>query len=375
MTSQPHSLFLHIGSEKTGTKSIQQFLSDRHRILWRRHRVHYPVRSALYFGGAHSPFTSAFLPPAEVDFLPPGAAIGPERIKSELQSISASLKRASGAPHAILLSSEHLSSRLDSGAIARASSVVRDALPDYATRVIYFVRSQPGQYCAGLSTHLKSAGNNWVSPDRIFSNVRYYNHLDVATDWRNVFGDGNISVVNYHRGNAISSLLEAIAPGRANESIPVKYRNNKSLSYEQSAILRAINSRFAPAGQVSPEMFRFQRKYVQMVVGHLDVMPMKRSNISKTLSDHDRKRFIDEFGGPNDELQKSFRTSFNLNDHMDMPADDIEGGEQEIESARREIELWQAIARDAPEPVQGEAAFMDYMNRHLRRMRYRAATI
>jgi hypothetical protein len=70
-TTKPKELILDIGSEKTGSTSIQAALTTSSKALLRSQRVHYSVRTPLFLHAAHFPFTGAFLEPRELDFAPP----------------------------------------------------------------------------------------------------------------------------------------------------------------------------------------------------------------------------------------------------------------------------------------------------------------
>jgi hypothetical protein len=368
-----HSLCLHIGGEKTGSKSIQQYFSDRHRGLWQNHRVFYPVRSPLFLGSAHFPVLTAFLPRAKMEFLPSGVAVTAGQIGDELRSIARLLSDSSPDPHAILLSAEHFSSRLRGQDIHRLAAVLGEALPDYRIMVVYHVRSQDGLYCASLSTHLKGVGTEWRLPGAARQGW-IYDHSAIAEGWAHAFGRDNVRIVNFHADNAIRAILAIVAPTAPALMVPSKYRNNRSLSWEQAQILHVVNNAFGPALAISDRMMRFRLNYNEMVMSYLDEAPVQRTALTDTLTEADRRMLRDHFGASNDALQRAFRTDFNLNTYLASEYGDRAGTHQVNEATNTELSLWRAIASHAPGPNEGEVAMMRYMDRQLRRMRQRAVT-
>jgi hypothetical protein len=368
-----HSLYLHIGGEKTGTKSIQQYFSDRHRGLWQDHRVFYPVRSPLFLWGAHFPILTAFLPRAKMEFLPSGVAVTAGQFAHELRSAARLLSDSSSDPHAILLSAEHFSSRLRGQDIHRLASVVGEALPDYRILVVYHVRSQDGLYCASLSTHLKGVGTEWRLPEAV-RREPHYDHFAIAEGWAQAFGRDNVRIVNFHADNAIRAIMSAVAPAAPDLVIPSKYRNNRSLSWEQAQILHVVNNAFGPALAISDRLMRFRVNYNEMVMSYLDEVPVQRTALTDTLTEAERRMFRNEFGASNDALQYAFRTEFNLNTYLASEPLGRAAMHQVNETTQAEISLWKAVVGNAPRPGEGEATMMRYMDRQLRRLRQRAVT-
>jgi hypothetical protein len=368
-----HSLYLHIGGEKTGTKSIQQYFSDRHRGLWQEHRIFYPVRSPLFLSGAHFPILTAFLPRAKMEFLPSGVAVTSGQIGDELRSTARMLADSSSDPHAILLSAEHFSSRLRGQDIHRLAAVLGEALPDYRIMVVYHVRSQDGLYCASLSTHLKGVGTEWRMPGDV-KRGSLYDHFAIAEGWAQAFGRDNVRIVNFHADNAIRAILSAVAPTAPDLTVPGKYTRNRSLSWEQARILHVINNAFGPALAITDRMMRFRFNYNEMVVSYLDEAPIQLTPLTDTLTDAERRTLRNEFGASNDALQHAFRTEFNLNTYLASEHRGCSGTHQVNVATQAEISLWMAIAGNAPRPDEGEATMMRYMDRQLRRLRQRAIT-
>ena len=368
MSDAVHSVVLHIGAEKTGTKSIQQYFSDRHRGLWHSHRVFYPARGPLFLGSAHFPILTAFLPRESMQFVPPGMSITPEQVGAELRSISRLLKDGSPAPHSILLSAEHFSSRLKGDGIRRLASLLREALPDYRTTIVYQVRSQDGFYSASVSTHLKSAGTGWPSPDSARKGT-FYDHFAVAEEWAEAFGREHVRIVNFHKDDAIRAMLSIVAPAAAEIAVPGKYRNNRSLSWEQARILQTINGIFGPPD--SHRMMVFRVNYNERVISHLETAPIQRTALTDILPEFELQMFRTEFGASNDRLQQVYRTDFNLNDYM-TATNHGRRGHQVNQATQTEMSLWTEVASHAPRPGEGEATMMRYMEQQLRRLRLRS---
>ena len=247
--------------------------------------------------------------------------------------------------------------------------MLREALPDYRTTIVYQVRSQDGFYSASVSTHLKSAGIGWPSPESARKGT-LYDHFAIAEDWAAAFGRENVRIVNFHKDNAISAMLSIVAPAASEIAVPGKYRNNRSLSWEQARILHTVNTIFGPPD--THRMMVFRVGYNERVISHLDAAPIQRTAMTDVLPESELRMFRTEFGASNDLLQQVYRTDFNLNDHMTETGHNQRREHHVNEATQAEMSLWTQVASHAPHPGEGEAIMMRYMDQQLRRLRLRS---
>ncbi len=69
-------------------------------------------------------------------------------------------------------------------------------------------------------------------------------------------------------------MLSIVAPAASEIAIPGKYRNNRSLSWEQARILHTVNTIFGPPDTHSHRMTVFRVNYNGRVISYLDAAPI-----------------------------------------------------------------------------------------------------
>ncbi len=205
-------LYLHIGTEKTGSTSIQFACAMNHERL-RKAGFLYPrvpgernhVRLTLY---AIDHGRSADLRPR--------AGLGLdrdyERFKHEFQhSLLQEISQSSCS--AVVLSNEHLSSRLHRiEEINRLAEIVREITDDM--KIIVYLRPQHELAASAYSTSVKSGSTEELELP-IDDKQPYFNYALMLDPWASVFGEGNISVRIYNRlqmptGDVVKDFLSAI---------------------------------------------------------------------------------------------------------------------------------------------------------------------
>ena len=305
------TLYLHIGSEKTGTTSIQVALTTYSDALRESGGVYYPVRTPLFLDTAHFPLVGAFLEPDELDFVPPACRLSIADVRQSLQLLAAEKNG-----HSLILSAEHFSSRLPFSKLAILKDVLKEALPDYFVKIIYYVRSQPSLHCSSISTFVKGFGTDWPKPSNIKSDNRYYNYLHVASEWAREFGRENVQVLNFHQGDAVSTFSAATSFEFPSGFRSRKFFENSSLSYEECRLLECVNSLFKPLDWKSYEGFYERCRLRDQFLNHVRGLPILQTPLSSMLTEGDFDHFMCEFRESNDRLQESFNLDFNLNNYI-----------------------------------------------------------
>jgi hypothetical protein len=187
-------IFLHIGGEKTGTTTLQHFLT-RNAAQLRRMGFHYPcaAKDLCFDGIGHFPVAASLIS-EKAEFLS-------DKSQSTLPFVLGQLAQSlSVTKDTTILSCEHLSSRVK---LTPQLMTLRDALPAADVKVIYYLREPSDLALAAWSTDVCCGGKRPFNADDVTPENRYYNHLETLTLWGSVFGDSNLIVREYSRSHLI----------------------------------------------------------------------------------------------------------------------------------------------------------------------------
>ena len=237
------TLFLHIGTEKTGTTTLQTMFARNREVLSNAGLL-YPrtpgpdnhVGSALYA--------------LDLEDRPDlRAAVGlasPEDLAAYRDTFVARLSQEADASHcgALLISNEHLSSRLTQQAqIERLVHGLRQVTP--TIRVVVYLRPQYQLAPSWYSTSIKSGNTDPFSPPQNDGDY-FYNYDKLLRNWESVVSRSNISVRLFDRarfvgGNLIDDFLTAIGQHRP-AGLTVPSDQNTSLDAQTLEFLRLANT-------------------------------------------------------------------------------------------------------------------------------------
>lgn len=238
-------LHLHIGTEKTGTTTVQSFLA-RNRVLLARNGVFVP-RSLGSDNHRKLPVL-AYDPDFTDEFLRHEGLVEPDLRHAALARWTAAFdaERTASKAQAAVISSEHLQSRLRSdSAVAR----LRDFLaPRFGRiRVVIYLRDPFATVLSGLSTAIKYGGTG----DRVPGPANVYwhnlvNHRQTLERWGAVFGRDNLKVRLFDRaalegGDLIADFIAACGLPDLDYQRPE--RLNESLSGLGMALMARVNRR------------------------------------------------------------------------------------------------------------------------------------
>ncbi|HEX3665408.1 MAG TPA: hypothetical protein VHU23_09270 [Rhizomicrobium sp.] len=233
--------WLHIGVEKTGTTSIQNFLAANRSAL-RARGVLYPLTPGAV---SHLGLVAYALDDARVD--------GTRKVRrlfdpAQIASFRGRFTRAldeeistSGASE-IILSSELLSSRLRSPSeIARLKSLC-DRIAR-RTNVVVYLRNQVDFLVSRYTTIIQLGGREEFG----VRGIAFGDYARLLDRWATTFGRGNLIVRRFEPqdfvdGDLLADFAAATDLGFKNlVAVP---RHNESLDAESLAFLRAINRGF-----------------------------------------------------------------------------------------------------------------------------------
>ena len=230
--------WLHIGTEKTGSTSIQTFLAQNRAALLSRGWIYPQSAGAL----KHSSLIAFSLDDDRIDStrlrLGIGKRIALEGFRRELLNSLKTDLAASGAATAVF-SSELLSTRLRRPSEIGRLKALCDALAGH-TRVIVYIRNQ-ADFLVSRYTNVIWEGGTAEFDFRARIAIADYELL--LDRWTNIFGKENVIVrrfepTDFPGNNVILDFAQAI--GLSTGGLREPERSNPSLDAESLAAARAV---------------------------------------------------------------------------------------------------------------------------------------
>jgi len=252
---------LHIGCEKTGTSSIQRFLSVN-RPRWRKEGVLYPVCGGSLYGGSQWGFAAvARDEPWTTDmgrFLGIASLEDQEAFREKLRQDLVSEITRHKKINRLVVSSEHFHSRLRSKAeISRLKEFFAPLCENF--RVVMNFRRQDRVAVSLYATHLKS-GNPAPEPflpALELPETYYFRYDEIFQNWAEVFGANNIRRSIYGATQPFSTSIFENFSNMADLNLQGKTlpdSQNASFSPAASRFLREINKHWKDHA-LAPEYF------------------------------------------------------------------------------------------------------------------------
>lgn len=300
-TAPPKKAFIHIGLEKTGTTTVQEFLTRNEPALNAQGFTYLKDDSAPYFWWiGHSPVAACFhrcLP----DF------VCREKFRPAEEVLEGLKAAAEATDHDIILSCEQFSSRLE---WPESLAALRDALAGRDIRILCYLRRQDAQCLAAYSTIIRYGGTSAFDQSGITPDSRYYDYYRILSDWADVFGDDALIVREFDRaalvdGDIKADVLSAI--GLENQGFRPVDDANISLDSRQVEILRQINCHLtAYATDVDPQAFEESNAIRAVLLRHLP----RGAPLSSLLTWQQRAEILERFAESNAALVERFNIDF-----------------------------------------------------------------
>lgn len=234
-------IIIHIGSEKTATTYIQNFLSVNRNTLLKT-GVYYPKTSF----GEHAQF-SLVAALHEIDhgrpleFSPPGNYT----IESEWHPLIDEFNSRSDV-HTMLLSAEHFSSRLRDGGLKKLGEIL-SLMKDASVEILYYFRRQDDYFESWYSTHIKAGGISSLeaSYNSLLRNEWFFDNSFIVSKWAEYIRGAKIIVRPYdlvkHNPGVLKDFLNVVGIEYSDEFILPILEKNESWRPEMLALGRFLN--------------------------------------------------------------------------------------------------------------------------------------
>ena len=239
---------LHIGTEKTGSTSIQRFLHLNRRRLARG--------GWLYPETAGRPSNNALVVHAkdapEPDLLPSGldatdpVALADWKVRFVVEHCEEVLPFLRSGDATLVYSSEHMQSRLcDLEEIRRVARLLR-ALVD-EVRVVVWLRRQDRFALSAHGTAVKAGSAAEFDFAAINARGPYYDYRLLLDNWAGVFGDASMTVRVFERerligGDVVNDFRASTGVGARLRGLREPEAENRALSVGALGVLRAYNA-------------------------------------------------------------------------------------------------------------------------------------
>lgn len=295
---------LHIGLEKTGTTSIQRFLSANRTLLLEQHGILYPDHPSLWRDDSHPMLPASLLSSTHCEFLPATCRADPARIRAALERL------ARTDADRILLSAEHLSSRLDAAAIEQLGSWLRP----HQVAVIVYLRRQDELALSSFSTALRSGRRTWFRPRDVTPADRYFAYDALLEPWGATFGHANIRIrlfdpERFSGGDLIADFMEAIGVTRI-QDWPRPPPQNPSINLAEASLLRMVNCRLPTWEEAvrrgRPHDYSRAQQMRARILTEVGKVPAiaQASPLSTILSTRERQQILERFEDGNRRLAR-----------------------------------------------------------------------
>jgi hypothetical protein len=237
--------WLHIGTQKTGTTSLQNFLSaNRERLLERGFL--YPTAPG---GVNHVGLTAYSRDDEEIDLIRKRCGIESSAdVKAYRRKLARQLRHEIEAyrPQTIILSNEHLSARLHAHAEIRRVEQLCRSFADQVTVIVY-LRNQIDYLVSWYSTLIIGGKHKLFDAFSVQRIERQVDYAWMLAPWSRVFGLENMRVCRFEaqdmKGGDIIDDFASIVGFETNGLIRAE-RLNQSLDAEALEFLMRFNAYF-----------------------------------------------------------------------------------------------------------------------------------
>jgi len=336
---------VHIGSEKTGSTSIQDFM-DRNGDLLRQNNCGF-FRSAGYISNCklvnycqNTPNVFAGnmqqLRNDETDIL----AWKKQFYKEHTREI-VKFQKSIGGDSTVLYSSEHFHSRVTDPADIQNLKTFLETFFD-KVKIVVYLRRQDLLAMSAHNTSIQGGATQRFDINRVSIAGPYYDYNQLLERWATVFGKLNITVrvfekARLHNGNVVDDFCQIVGLTLPDSNQYVNVNSNERLSVTaQETLLR-----FNHLNENSELLGGLKKRYIrQPLIAHLHNLS---DNYSKILpAREDVKAFYAHYKERNDQLAAQWLNGNGFDESFDTyPESAVEhpniDAQQELENALSEL--------------------------------------
>ena len=261
------NLILHIGTEKTGTTSIQDFL--KRNIDQLKQNAIYVPQTPMVGGGNHrwiplfannDGFSDGFVKRQQFK----SDEDRKETINKKRRQFIDECQNAASACSTLILSSEHFQSQLRT---VEEIQRLRDLLEEVADKIIIviYIRDPLKTAVSLLSTAIKGGGapSGLPSPSQREKCEHVCNHGQTIKSWKECFPDAKIVVRRFERSllaksDVVIDFCSQVIDDFCEEEYEFANPANETLSLTGMALLRKLNVQFPVFVDKRPNRMRGQ---------------------------------------------------------------------------------------------------------------------
>ncbi len=317
------TIYLHIGTPKTGTTYLQEFLRKNNKLL-KEKGILYPIEKDKKYVYSRSHVSLSW---QHVPLIPSITGVRVNWLTSEEtyldgEALDELLRDIENAKEdKILLSSEVFYDVFTNKALIRN---LKNVFRDFNVKIIIYLRRQDQYLLSYFQEGCK--GGTFTSFDLenilmlFHSSLCYYDRL---SKWGDVFGDSNIIVrpfeKNQLRENSLSKdFLSIIGINDYSnfEEIPVI---NESLTLEKVIFLMNMNKYLIGVLENDDDLKKIiHQKVRERVIRNKSIL--QKGNIDQLLSHEERKKILDLYSNQNENVVKRFLKGKTNKLFMEEPA-------------------------------------------------------
>ena len=263
---------VHIGAGKTNASAIQQYLHLNRKNL-QKAGYHF-VQSTTYLGGHALPAYCAG--EAKLDDYLRAQGITTQEKKNEanqkfISDFEAELSGLPATVHTVLISSEHLQSRIETAAdMDNLKQLLSGYFDEF--KIVCYLREQVTTCTREYSTFLKCGGV--LSFEKFLRKCgpgsASHNYWEMLESWERCFGEKALDVSLYSKnhflnGNLLDDFTAKIDPGLVGKLKQGVLVESESLRPAGQVLLRMVNVVF-PLRSKLPEIVSFRAKCQKLIV-------------------------------------------------------------------------------------------------------------
>jgi len=235
------TIYIHIGTEKTGTKSIQTFCCQNNDFL-KKHNLYYPYHPEKKYMHDITHWPLAAVLAENSGFVPP------DKILPIHEMYGFFLRDIEEVPYDnILISAEPFSVYvIDKKKIGE----LKKQLSGYNVKIIVYLRRQDHYFVSLTSTKIKGGvhfQDHQISIEEVYREKSRYDYFELLTKWGDVFGHDNLIIRVYERDkmknrSIIDDFFDIFNIDVS--GFPSKPEENISLSLDNLFFLNLLNGQF-----------------------------------------------------------------------------------------------------------------------------------